>query len=184
MKSDAELIRDARRRPEAFRELYERHAAALHGWLRKRTGDDGLAFELTAETFAEAALSLRRFRDQANGSAKPWLFGIATNLLRRHAASKAVEARARRRLGLPRSSYAEAFDDVEEREAADRFTPALRDAMSALPDAQRDALELRVVRELSYDDVAASLRCSQLAARIRVSRALGTLAQALKGAQQ
>ena len=62
MTTDAELIKAARSDPEAFGELYRRHAAAVHGWFRGRT-DDRIAEDLTAETFAQAALSLRRFRD-------------------------------------------------------------------------------------------------------------------------
>ncbi len=81
MWTDAELILAARRDPEAFAELYRRHVEALYRFFRARVPHDA-AGELTAETFAQAALSLRRFRDVAGGSAAPWLFGIARNLLR------------------------------------------------------------------------------------------------------
>jgi DNA-directed RNA polymerase specialized sigma24 family protein len=83
MTTDAELIKAARSDPEAFGELYRRHATAVNRWFRGRT-DDRVAEDLTAETFAQAVLSLRRFRDEADGSAAPWLFGIAKNLLRRY----------------------------------------------------------------------------------------------------
>jgi len=42
--------------------------------------------------------------------------------------------------------------------------------------------ELRIVDELSYEQVASSLECSEVAARIRVTRALGSLSRRLKGA--
>lgn len=80
-KTDAELIRAARTDPAAFAELYRRHAGTIDRYLRSRA-DSGAASELVAETFAQAALSLRRFRDERQGSALPWLYGIAANLVR------------------------------------------------------------------------------------------------------
>ena len=53
--------------------------------------------------------------------------------------------------------------------------PALHHAVEGLPSEQRRALELRVVEQLSYDEVSRELGCSQNAARLRVSRALRTL---------
>ena len=47
--------------------------------------------------------------------------------------------------------------------------------MRALPSEQREALELRVVQQLDYEEVAGALGCTQNAARLRVSRALRTL---------
>ena len=81
MTTDAELIRQARNDPAAFGMLYRRHAASVHSFLRGRA-PDRVAAELTAETFAQAALSLKRFRDEMDGSGLPWLYGIARNLLR------------------------------------------------------------------------------------------------------
>ncbi|HEY8777815.1 MAG TPA: sigma factor, partial [Gaiellaceae bacterium] len=83
MRTDAQLIREARDDPDAFAELYLRHSQSLYRWLRTRAPEP-VAAELTAEAFAQAALGLKRFRDEANGSAAPWLFGIAKNLLRRY----------------------------------------------------------------------------------------------------
>jgi RNA polymerase sigma-70 factor (ECF subfamily) len=55
--TDAELLRGSRRSAEAFRLLYDRHAAGIHGFFRRRTGNTTAAFELTAETFAAAWLA-------------------------------------------------------------------------------------------------------------------------------
>src|SRR5205809_1113977 len=67
VKTDAQLIKQAKRDPEALGELFRRHAPTVHRWLAGRTSA-AIASELTAETFAQAALSLRRFRDDADGS--------------------------------------------------------------------------------------------------------------------
>src|SRR5919202_4942793 len=103
MRTDAELVVAARSDADAFAELYRRHAPSVYSWLRARAGER-IAADLTAETFAQAALSLRRFRDEAGGSAVPWLLGIARNLLRRSFERERIETRARRRLGMPIAS--------------------------------------------------------------------------------
>lgn len=181
MKTDAQLIREARRDPEALAELYRRHAARINGWLETRTSA-AAASDLTAETFAQAALSLRRFRDESDGSAAPWLFGIARNLLHRSLERDRIETRARKRLGMPLDSHEPDLARIDERDRAARLEPTLATALDSLPETQRRALELRVVDELPYERVAASLGCSQTAARIRVVRALGSLSRLLKGA--
>jgi RNA polymerase sigma-70 factor (ECF subfamily) len=181
VKTDAELIRAAVRDHDAFAELYRRHAQSVNSWLRARSGDR-IASELTAETFAQAALSLRRFRDEAGGSALPWLLGIARNLLRRSFERERVEAGARRRLGMPLRSYEVDMSALDDRADAERLAPTLASALARLPRTQRDALELRVVRDLAYDEVAAQLGCTAVAARIRVMRALASLSRLLKGA--
>jgi RNA polymerase sigma-70 factor (ECF subfamily) len=180
VRSDAELIRAARTDAEAFSELYGRHARSIAAWFAART-PARIAGELTAETFAQAALSLRRFRDDRDGSAAPWLYGIARNVLRRSLERERLETAARRRLGLPLHAYEPELEDVEARVDAEQLRPALDAALAQLPDGQRDAIELRIVGALPYDEVATTLGCSEAAARIRVMRALGSLSRLLKG---
>src|SRR4051794_29461103 len=97
MTTDAELVRAAD--AGAFGELYGRHAAAVHEWFARRVA--WAAADLTAETFARAWLSRRRFRDDREGTALPWLLGIGRNVLRESARHDRVETAARARLGLP-----------------------------------------------------------------------------------
>jgi DNA-directed RNA polymerase specialized sigma24 family protein len=52
--SDASLLAAARHDPDAFRELYERYAVAVHEYFARRTGSGATALDLTAETFAQA----------------------------------------------------------------------------------------------------------------------------------
>ena len=176
MKTDAELLAEARKDPQAFREFYERYAVWMRAWFLRETGSETAALDLTAETFAQAWNGARRFRDLAGGSGAPWLFGIARNLLRQYHKHNRIETAARARLGLP-VAFAESddFDRVDERMEAARLRPALRLAMRALPAEQRRAVELRVVEQLSYDEVAGRMGCTQNAARIKVSRALKSL---------
>ena len=90
----------ARSDPDAFRELYHRYAERVHGYFARRTRDQSAALDLTAETFAQAWLVRGRFRDEAAGSAAPWLFGIARNALLMSVRRGAIERRATERLGL------------------------------------------------------------------------------------
>src|SRR5215216_4290052 len=112
--TDAQLIDAASTDAAAFGALYRRHAGSVHAWFARRAG--WAASDLTAETFAQAWLSRRRFRDQRGGSALPWLLGIARNVLRDSARRGRIETRARAKLGLPLDLATEdGFGDVEER---------------------------------------------------------------------
>lgn len=175
-RTDAELMRASEADGGAFAELYGRHVSTVHAWFRRRL--EWAATDLTAETFAQAWLSRRSFRDEAAGSALPWLFGIARNVARESARRDAVETRARRRLGLPIDLASEdGYAAVEE-----RLSPreALANGLDALPEHEREALELRVVDELPYEQVADRLGVLPAAARLRVSRALRRLSLSLK----
>src|SRR4051812_39263820 len=182
-RTDAELLAAARTDPQAFREFYERYAVWVRSWLERQTGSEAAALDLTAETFAQAWRGLRRFRDMADGSGAPWLFGIARNLLRQYHKHNRIETAARARLGLPVDwEGTDEYDAVDERIAATSLKPALQDAVGSLPSEQRAALELRVVQQLPYEEVAHELGCSINAARLRVSRALRALTVELGGA--
>ena len=183
-RTDAELLNAAGQDPQAFREFYDRYAVWIRSWFARHTGSETASLDLTAETFAQAWHSSRRFRDLADGSGAPWLFGIARNLLRQYHKHNRIESAARERLGL-QASYAECedFERVDERSEANALTPLLRRAVRALPAEQRRALELRVVHGLPYEAVAGRLGCSQNAARLRVSRALRALTTQMRSAQ-
>jgi RNA polymerase sigma factor (sigma-70 family) len=176
--TDAQLLEAAD--PDAFASLYDRHVVQLFAWARARVGDH--AADLTAEVFARAWLCRGAFRDQADGSAWPWLCGIAHNVLRDSLRRRQVEDRARRRLGLPPTVAPDPeYDQVEGRLSLPGA--ALR-ALAALPPAERELLELRVVQERPYVEIAERLRCTPQAARLRVSRTLRRLNLALGGPRQ
>jgi RNA polymerase sigma factor (sigma-70 family) len=183
-RTDAQLLASASKDPLAFREFYDRYAAWVRSWFVRQTGSDSAALDLTAETFAQAWHASRRFRDMADGSGAPWLFGIARNLLRQYHKHNRIESAARERLGLPAAwADCEDYEAVDERLEAGSLAPALRLAIKALPREQRRALELRVVQQMEYEEVAGALGCSQNAARLRVSRALRALGLKLRGAE-
>ena len=93
--TDAELLAAARTDPQAFREFYDRYAVWVRAWFQRQTRSETAALDLTAETFAQAWRSVKRFRDEADGSGAPWLFGIARNLLRQYHKHNRIETAAR-----------------------------------------------------------------------------------------
>ena len=163
--SDAALLAAAD--PDSFRTLYDRYAERVFGYFVRRSGDHDAAFDLTAETFAQAWLGRRRFRDEAGGSAGPWLYGIARNVLVLSVRRGRLERAARERLGLLRE---EASAEPEE-----SWLDGLDEALAELPDAQQEAIRLRVVDDLAYEQVAAELGTTPQAARVRVHRGLAAL---------
>lgn len=180
--TDAELLRRCRREPDAFLEVYDRWAVDVQGWLAARTGDATVATDLTAETFAQALRHSGRFRDEAEGSAGPWLFGIASNLLHRYWRREKVDVAARRKLGMRLRPWVDDHaDDVAERLTTEGAGRLLNAALNRLPAEQREVIALRVLDGLGYDEIASRLAMTEQAARSRVSRGLKTLRAEMEG---
>ena len=74
------------------------------------------------------------------------------------------------------------YEEADELVDARRLAADLRDALGALSGAERAALDLRVVQELTFDEVAERLAVASPAARMRVTRALRALRARLAGA--
>ncbi len=81
-RTEGVTIRGSDREPESFAALFDLYFVAIHHYLARRVGPD-LADELASETFAVALRERRRF-DPARSGARPWLYGIAANLLRHY----------------------------------------------------------------------------------------------------
>jgi RNA polymerase sigma-70 factor (ECF subfamily) len=179
-RSDTELLLASRAEPVAFVELYRRHAEDVLRYFARRTLDPEAAAELTAETFAEAYASRRNYRDTgANGVA--WLYGIARHQLGRFFRTGSIDAAARRRIGIAREALpADDYERIEELVDLAPIREALAEALETLADDQRDALRLRVIDGLGYQEVAQRLGCAEAAARQRVSRGLRRIALVLQ----
>lgn len=186
MRTDAELLAEARHDAGAFRELYDRYAQPMFAYHRRRAPDLDSAYDLTAETFAQAWLSRLGFRNEADGSAGPWLFGIARHVVAASARSGALESRARERLGILEAADRRA--DEADPAAASRGSRSaggtawgddLDRAFTDLPAGVRSAVTLRVLEEEDYADVARRLGTTPQAARVRVHRGLNTLRHVL-----
>jgi RNA polymerase sigma factor (sigma-70 family) len=166
-----------------FSRLYRGAAQDLVVFFARRTYDAEVAADLMAETFAKAYLGRRRFRGSTEEEARAWLFGIARRRFAMYVRRGKAERRALRRLGLERPELVEGeWARIEELAGLDAMRETLANHLGRLAPAQRSALELRVIRELPYPDVADRLGISEQAARARVSRALRALGSALEAA--
>jgi RNA polymerase sigma-70 factor, ECF subfamily len=170
MRSDAELLVASRSDASAFRELYDRYADRIYCYHLRRSHDPHAAHDLTAETFAQAWLSRRRFRDEARGSAGPWVFGIARHVLLVSVRQRRLERSACERLGV-----LDAVDRKPASQPEEQWLEGLDEALAHLPPAQQEAIRLRVVEDLGYDEAAERLEITPQALRARVSRGLSAL---------
>lgn len=136
--------------------LFERYGRQLHRYCASRIGSSA-AEDVVAETFLLAHQHRHRY-DPAAGTPAAWLFGIATNLLRRH---RRTEIRALRALahadGGPRAAEGPA-QRATDRVDAERAVGRLSAVLAKLPRRQRDVLMLYAVAELEYAEIAAALR--------------------------
>src|SRR5688572_12610650 len=98
--SDEVLLESSAASPEAFGAFYRRYEERVVRYFVRRVGEPDLAADLTAETFAAALASSHRFRKRGEPAAA-WLFGIARNVLAMSRRRGRIDARARRRLGMP-----------------------------------------------------------------------------------
>jgi DNA-directed RNA polymerase specialized sigma24 family protein len=141
-RDDSALLRAARTDAAAFEAFYVRWAPPLHAWLRSRVRDAETANDLTAETFAQALLSLGAFRGKHPGEGVAWLWGVGRHVLHQHYRTSRLERSARRRLGIPSRSYdAGAWDDVDARVTATALARELTAALDGLSEGQRRAVE-------------------------------------------
>lgn len=162
--------------------LYARHGEGLLTWFVRRTADTPTALDLWAETFARAVGAQRRFRGDNDEQAAAWLYTIAKRQLAHYHRRGSAERRALRRLGVERpEADDELVLEIERRAGLETLRRDVAAALAALSKPVRDAVELRVVRELEYRAVASQLGISEAAARARVSRGLLAIAVSIDG---
>jgi RNA polymerase sigma factor (sigma-70 family) len=153
----------------ALTSLYDAHARDLHRYLARRL-DPAIADDLVAETFLVAWEQRARY-DPARGVARAWLFGIATNLSRRHARTEATMLRAMAK-DASRAAVAEPEDAASvARVDADRTGRALAAGLIALRQEERDVLLLVAWAGLRPVEIAAALDVDVKTVRTRLHRA-------------
>ncbi|MDQ8046412.1 MAG: RNA polymerase sigma factor [Patulibacter sp.] len=169
-RTDEQLLVAARTEAAAFGAFYRRHAPAVLSYFRRRVPEVEVAFDLTAETFAQALRSVPRYEPQP-APARAWLFGIARNTFLTSLRHGQVEMQAREALGM---QPIDLLDGDADRLELLADTPAL-DAVGGLPAEQREVVLARLVDGESYEELAARLQCSEGVVRQRVSRGLKAL---------
>ncbi|RSM64321.1 RNA polymerase subunit sigma-70 [Actinoplanes sp. ATCC 53533] len=174
--SDAEVIGRARQHPDAFAALFDRHYRRIYAYAARRLGA-GLADDIAAETFL-IAFDRRDGYDRTRADAGPWLYGIAANLIARHARAEARHLRA-----LARTGAVDAVDwdgdAVAGRLDAAAARGLLAQALAALPATEREVLLLVGWAGLSCQDAASALDIPAGTARSRLHRARTQMRAAL-----
>jgi RNA polymerase sigma factor (sigma-70 family) len=169
--SDDRIIAGSLQEPGEFGLLFERHSQSIHRYLARRVGVS-LAEELTADTFV-TAFRLRNRYDTNYTDARPWLFGIAANQMRRHWRSEKRKLRAYARTGL--DPVVDETPDAERRVDAAATGPQLARALASIPPKDREALLLLAWGDLSYEEIARALEIPVGTVRSRISRARSRL---------
>ena len=147
--------------------IFDRHAPALRLYVAHRLGRD-TADDLVAEAFL-VAFQRRAVYDTAHADARPWLYGIATNLIRRHRRDEVglFRAIARTAANPPAELIA---DQVTRQVAAHAVRGRLASALARLPGGQRDVL-LLVASGLSIQETATALEVPVGTVSSRLARA-------------
>ncbi|MGO4587885.1 RNA polymerase sigma factor [Paenarthrobacter sp. 2TAF44] len=168
MSTDSDIIRRSRDSPAVFGELYDRHASAIYRYAARRAGEFA-ADDVTSETFLVAWEHLETY-DTGRDDARPWLFGIATNLLRQHhrAEAKVLKTAAR---SATREAAADDSDriaaEVDAKVAIGRIAQSLRN-MAAI---DRETLLLYAWADLTYEGIAQAMSVPVGTVRSRLNRA-------------
>lgn len=163
---DPVAIERSLRDPQEFGVIFDRHWRPIHAYCTSRAGAAGE--DIAAEVFRRAFDHRRRY-DRRLQDARPWLYGIATNLLRQHFRS----SRRRRRADSRMLAVAELETTPQPlgRLEAQMLGPELEQALRALPVADREALLLFAWAELSYQEIALALDIPLGTVRSRIHRA-------------
>jgi RNA polymerase sigma factor (sigma-70 family) len=165
---DAAIIERSLRRPERFAAIFDRHAPHIQRYLARRLGRQ-IADDLVAETFLVAFDKRARY-DPRRPDARPWLYGIATNIVRQHRREEVREYRLRAAIS-PEPDPDGHADRVAARVTAGAMNRLLAGALTELSAGDRDVLLLIAWEDLTYDEVAEVLGIPVGTVRSRLNRA-------------
>jgi RNA polymerase sigma-70 factor (ECF subfamily) len=177
--ADARVIEQSWTQPERFAAIFERYFGQIHQYLAGRVGGK-TADDLAAEVFVVAFAQRQRY-DLARGCARPWLYGIATNLIGTHWRQEQRRYRALARTDAQQVSPSDE-DLVTDRVSASAVGPALAAALAALEAGDRDVLLLVALADLGNGEVAQALGIPYGTVGSRLNRARKRLREALGGA--
>ncbi|MEV5554884.1 RNA polymerase sigma factor [Nonomuraea wenchangensis] len=174
--ADAVIIEQSRREPERFAAIFDRYYTEIHGYAARRLGA-GLADDVAAETFL-IAFDKRAGYDVSRADARPWLYGIASNLIARHHRAEVRQYRALAKAGVdnPVEDHA---DQVAGAVDAGARTPRLAEALAEIADRDRDVLLLVAWAELTSEEAGSALGIPAGTARSRLHRARRRIQAAL-----
>ncbi|WP_101790801.1 RNA polymerase sigma factor [Nonomuraea indica] len=178
--TDAAIIEQSWQDPERFAAVFDRYYFQIHGFAAQRLGPS-LADDVAAETFL-VAFDRRGRYDLSREDARPWLYGIVTNLIARHHRAEARRYRALSRTPPTQADDGHA-DQVAGRVDAQVQRVPLMAALAKIPRSHREVLLLIAWGGLSSEEAAEALGLTGAAVRTRLHRARKTLRASLNGAE-
>lgn len=167
-RTDAQVVQDSLTDPDAFAVLFDRHAGPVHRYITKQVNQHE-AEDLVGETFAAAFRSRSSF-DLDRTDARPWLFGIATNLIRHHWRAEGRRLR-RESAGVVSEAIGDPGDEASSTVFFQGHAQPIVWALGQLDPASLDVLLLVAGPGLSYEEVAIALEIPVGTVRSRLSRA-------------
>lgn len=154
-----------------FQRLYERHAKDVYRFAVYLSGDPALAEDITSETFTRVWTARDSVRVE---TARAYLIAIARNLY--------LDALRRRRPVAPvDESLPDPGPDPQAEAEGRSELRAVLAALQRLPESDRAALLMRAQDQMPYAEIAAALRLSVAAVKVKVHRARLRLAEAREG---
>ncbi len=174
--ADAEIIQRSVQEPEHFGVLFDRHYDQIYGYAARRLGSS-LADDVAADTFL-IAFAKRNSYDTSRPDARPWLYGVASNLISRQHQAEVRHYRALTRVGVDIVSDGHA-DHVADRVDAHAYRGPLAAALAKLSKADRDVLLLVAWAELTSEEAGLALGIPAGTARSRLHRARKQIRKAL-----
>jgi RNA polymerase sigma factor (sigma-70 family) len=174
--SDAAIIERSLREPEDFAAVFHRYYAPIHGFAAQRLGP-ALADDVAAETFL-IAFDRRERYDLSRADARPWLYGIASNLIARHHRAEVRQYRALARTATGEIAESDT-DRVVTRLDAEAHRGPLMAALAKIAGGDRDVLLLVAWAELTSEEAGEALGIPAGTARSRLHRARKKLRAAM-----
>lgn len=165
--TDRDAIEASIDAPGEFAAVFHRHFDVVHGYIRKRVGE-AAADDLASQAFL-IAFDRRASYDRARENARPWLLGIATNLIHGKRRQEKRQLRAYGRAGA--EAPGDLLDGAEARVDAASLRPQLAAALRTLPREEADPLLLFAWAELGYEEIAEALELPLGTVKSRLSRA-------------
>lgn len=175
-RTDGETFAASLGEPTRFAEVFDRHYEAISSYLVRRVGRV-VGEELASETF-ERAFAQRGNYDSTYPDARPWLYAIATNLVRKHTRTEERRRRAYAR-AAGREESSDAAEGVAERVDAGLAARTVAGVLSRLTPADRDTLLLLALTDLGYEGIAIATGVPLGTVRSRVHRVRRQLQAAL-----
>lgn len=163
---------------KAFTSAYRRHADEVYRFCMRRVRNPAIAEEVLATVFMEA-WRRREEVDFESRPIRPWLYGVARNVLRNHWRTQRRQEVTQRNLEHVQRRYA---DDASEELDRRQTTEVLIGSLESLPEGQRRVVSLCLLGDSSYEDAAGDLEVPVGTVRSRLSRARLALALAVRAA--